>query len=38
VLGSAVVQQHVTDVLNITAIVRTAAPWLFEDSHVPEAA
>ncbi|MHB1310421.1 MAG: chemotaxis protein CheA [Gemmatimonadaceae bacterium] len=34
VLGSAVVQKRVTDVLDIAAIVRTAAPWLLEE--IPE--
>jgi two-component system chemotaxis sensor kinase CheA len=38
VLGSAVIQQRVTDVLDIAAIMRNAAPWLFDATRVPEAA
>lgn len=35
-LGSIVVQQRVTDVLDMSAIVRTAAPWLLEDANSME--
>jgi two-component system chemotaxis sensor kinase CheA len=38
VLGSAVVQKRVTDVLDIAAIVRNAAPWLSEVSPEHEVA
>ena len=38
VLGSAVVQQRVTDILDIAAIVENAAPWLFQTSTLSEAA
>lgn len=38
VLGSAVVQKRVTDVLDIAAIVRNAAPWLLEASPEHEVA
>jgi len=36
VLGSAVVQQRVTDILDISAIVQNAAPWLLQSSHLAE--